>query len=264
MMVRLTGFSSLSSDLPRGMPDAMRDEILAAFNDDGVVGVSTAATPPAGNAPAYALGGTIRRDGETIKVNVRMSDERSGATLWSNMFSYDADQLSRVPRHIAVDAGNMMRCGLFAASTYPKAMSDAVLADYMQFCHNSGFIDSEDGKAFDFARKVVAAAPDFSWGWSAVADGALGLAYPNSDAASAADYRKQAMDAADKAIALDKSNSEALDIKGVLQDPRDFGAREALLKQALDARPLACGCEHHTYGQFLQNVGRNREAMKEF
>ena len=48
MMVRLTGFASLSPDLPAGVPDAIRDEIMAAFNDDGVVGVSTAAAPPPG------------------------------------------------------------------------------------------------------------------------------------------------------------------------------------------------------------------------
>ena len=264
MMVRLTGFSNLSSDLPGGMPDALRDEIIAAFNDDGVVGVSTAPAPPPGTAPAYALSGTIRRDGDTIKVNVRMTNERSGATLWSNMFSYDADQLSRVPRHVAVDAGNMIRCGLFGASTYRKALSDAVLADYMQYCHNSGFIDSEPGKALDSAQKVVAAAPDFSWGWSAVADGAFALSYQNPDRASAADYRRQSMDAADKAIALDKSNSEALDFKGALQGSQDLLGREALFKQALDARPLACGCEHHVYGLFLQNVGRNSEAINQF
>jgi tetratricopeptide (TPR) repeat protein len=264
MMVRLTGFSNLSGDLPGGMPDAVRDEIMAAFNDDGVVGVSTAAAPPAGTAPAYALGGTIRRDGDKIKVNVRVINERSGAALWSNIFSYDADQLSRVPRHVAVDAGNMVRCGLFGASTYPKALSDTVLADYFLACHNSGIVESQPGKELDAAMKVVAAAPDFSWGWASVSEGALELFFDNPKGPRAAEYRKQAMDAADKAIALDKSNSQALDLKGFLQDPRDLVAQESLYKQALDARPLACGCEHHIYGGFLQNVGRLSEATDEY
>ncbi len=264
MMVRLTGFSNISNDLPAGLPDAMRDEIMAAFNDDGVVGVSTASAPPSGTAPAYALGGTIRRDGDKIKVNVRLSNERSGATLWSNMFSYDADQLSRVPRRIAVDAGNMMRCGLFGASTYRTSLSDAAMADYLQYCHNDGFIQDEPGKALDSAMKVVTAAPDFSWGWSAVAEGAAGLFFGNPAGPRAASYRKQAIEAADKAIALDKSNSEALDIKGFVHDPLDWTGREALFKEALDARPLACGCEHHIYGIFLQSVGRNSEAADEF
>ena len=153
MMVRLTGFSNISTDLPATMPSAMRDEIIAAFNDDGVVGVSTAAAPPAGSAPAYALGGSIRRDGDKIKVNVSLTNERSGATLWSNIFSYDSDQVSRVPRHIAVDAGNMVRCGLFAASTYSKALPDPVLTDYMQYCHNSGLVQDEPGKDLDLAQK---------------------------------------------------------------------------------------------------------------
>lgn len=264
MMVRLTGFSNLSSDLPSGMPDAMRDEIIAAFNDDGVVGVSTAPAPPPGTAPAYALGGTIRRDGDQIKVNIRLTDERSGATLWSNMFSYDADELGRVPRHIAVDAGNMLRCGLFGASTYSKTLSDPVLADYMQYCDNSGLIDHDPGKELLFAQKVVAAAPDFSWGWSGVADGAFDLAFDTPEGPAAAKYRQQASDAADKALSLDKTNSDALDIKGGLLDPRDFAGREKLFRAALAARPLACGCEHHLYGLFLQQVGRNSDAIAEY
>ncbi|HYX46607.1 MAG TPA: TIR domain-containing protein [Sphingomicrobium sp.] len=264
MMVRLTGFSNLSSDLPAGTPAAMRDEIIAAFNDDGVVGVSTAAAPPPGTAPAYALGGSIRRDGDKIKVNVSLTNERSGATLWSNIFSYDADQLQRVPRHIAVDAGNMVRCGLFAASTYSKALPDPVLTDYMQYCHNSGFVANEPGKDLDFAKKVVAAAPDFSWGWSAVAGAALAMSFDDPLGPRGADYRDQAGEAADKAIALDKSNSEALDVKAFLVDPTDVIARADLFKQALAARPLACGCEHHLYGALLQAVGRNREAIEEY
>ena len=51
MQVRLTGFQRLSTDLPASLPDAMRDEIIAAFNEDGVIGVSTSAAPPPGTAP---------------------------------------------------------------------------------------------------------------------------------------------------------------------------------------------------------------------
>jgi len=263
MMVRLTGFKNLSADLPNGMPDAMRDEIIAAFNDDGVVGVSTASAPPAGDAPAYALGGTIRRDGDKIKVNVSMINERSGATLWAHMFDYDANELQRVPRKIAVDAGIMMRCGLFGAYTYRKLLPDRVLADYLQYCQTSN-IEWEPGKSLDSANKVVAAAPDFSWGWSAVANGGIALWFQDPTSPRASQYRQQAIEAADKAIALDKSNSEAFTAKAFLNDGHDFVGREKWYKKAIDARPLFCGCEHHLYGTFLQAVGRNRDAGEEF
>jgi len=264
MMVRLTGFARLSNDLPEGVPAAIGDEIIAAFNDDGVVGVSTASAPPAGTAPAYALGGTVRRDGDKVKVNVRLTNERSGATLWSNIFIYDVDQLARVPRHVGVDAGNMVRCGLFAASTYPKALPDPVLTDYMQYCHNSGLVQNEPGKDLDLARKVAAAAPDFSWGWSAVAGAALSMSINDPVGPGAADYRHEAGEAADKAIALDSGNSEAIDVKGFLVAPNDILGREAWFRKALSARPLACGCEHHLYAALLQGVGRNKDSIEEY
>ena len=137
----------------------MDAEIAAAFNADGVVGVSNARRPAPGTAPAYALGGTIQRDGHTIRVITRLTNERSGATLWTDNFNYDGNEVSKVPRHIAVDAGNVVRCGLFGASTYRKALPDAVLRDYLQFCQGHWDPHLGDGrKALVPAQRVVAAA----------------------------------------------------------------------------------------------------------
>ena len=262
MMVRLSGFQRQSVDLPATLPDTMRDEIIAAFGDQGVVGVSTALAPPPGNAPAYALGGAIRRDGSHIRVIARLSNERSGATLWSTSSDYEPEQLARIPRRTAVDAGNLVRCGLYGASTYRKTLPDAVLADYMQYCQTAVLL-TDPGKGFDAARRVVAAAPDFSWGWSGVAVAAVPNVYGNAGARRA-EYRREGVQAADKAIALDPTNSEAFAQKSMLIDPTDHVAQEQLLKRAVAARPLACGCEHFVYGLMLENVGRIADSITEF
>jgi tetratricopeptide (TPR) repeat protein len=256
MQVRLTGFDKLSADLPAGMPDAIRDEIVTAFANDGTIGVSTASSPPAGTAPAYGLGGTIRRDGNKIKVIARLVNERSGTSLWSQGFDYDYDKASAVPRRIAVAAGNMARCGLFAASTYPKALPDRVFADYLQYCRYSGWLEYQATRALDFAQKVVAAAPDFSWGWSAVESSAMLALSVDTDPADAAAHRAIGLAAAEKALKLDPTNSEAYGAKSLLGDPGDLIGREKLLKQAVAARPLSCGCEHFIYGMMLKEVGR--------
>jgi tetratricopeptide (TPR) repeat protein len=262
MMVRLAGFQLLSPDLPKTMPDAIGTEVIAAFNEDGAVGVSTASAPAPGTAPAYALGGTLQRDGDTIRVITRMTNERSGATLWSDNFNYDGKDAAKIPRHIAVDAGNVVRCGLFGASTYSKPLPDAVLRDYMQFCQGYWDPDMAEGrKALIPAQRVVAAVPDFSWGWAAVA-GSYWKVAMNADSPKALEEaRASGRQAADRAIALDPKNSEGLFIKSMLVDPRDWLAREALLKRAVDARRLDCGCEHHQYGWMLLNVGRVDEAI---
>ena len=264
MEVRLAGFQLLSADLPATMRDTVRDEIVAAFNEDGVIGVSTASAPPTSIAPAYALGGTIQRDGQTIRVISRLTNERSGATLWSNSFNYDADQASRVPRHIAVDVGNVVRCGLFGASTYHKALPDSVLRDYMQFCQ--GHWDPQMGegrKALVPAQRVVAAAPDFAWGWAAVAGAFWKVTMGTDDSRTAEQARDDGRRAADRAIAIDSKNSEALWIKSLLVDQHDWVERENLLKRAVAARSLDCGCEHHQYGEMLLDVGRTAEAVEQ-
>jgi tetratricopeptide (TPR) repeat protein len=264
MTVRLAGFQLLSADLPATLRDTVDAEITAAFNVDGVVGVSTAPAPAPGAAPAYTLGGTIQRDGPTIRVITRMVNERSGATLWSETFNYDGNEVSRVPRHIAVDAGNVVRCGLFGVSTYYKPLPDTVLRDYMQFCQ--GHWDpklSEGRKALIPAQRVVAAVPDFSWGWAAVAGAYWKVAMSAGNSRFAEEARASGRQAADRAVAIDSRNSEALYLKSLLLDWRDWIGREDLLKRAVAARRLDCGCEFHQYGWMLVNVGRTAEAVEQ-
>ena len=264
MIVRLTGFQRLSGDLPASLPDTVRDEIGAAFGDQGVIGVSTAAAPADGTAPAYALGGTIRRDGDKIRVITRLLNERSGATLWSSSSDYDAAQIARVPRRIAIESALMARCGLFGASTYPKSLPDQVLSDYLQYCLTTGVFQTDPGKGLNFARKVVAAAPDFSWGWSAVTDAAAQNMYSIPPGPRREEMRAIGLEAADKPLSLDPRNSFALSQKALLIDANDRVEQERLLKQAFAARPLDCGCEHLVYGLMLENAGRYADATSEF
>jgi DNA-binding winged helix-turn-helix (wHTH) protein/tetratricopeptide (TPR) repeat protein len=264
MTVRLSGFQLLSGDLPATLRETVDAEITAAFSIDGVVGVSSASAPAPGAAPAYTLGGTIQRDGNTIRVITRMINERSGATLWSKTSNYDGTEVSRVPRHIAVDAGNVVRCGLFGASTYHKPLPDGVLRDYMQFCEGHWDPDMRDGrKALVPAQRVVAAVPDFSWGWAAVAGAYWKVALSADSGRIVDEARASGREAADRAVAIDSRNSEALYIKSMVLNRHDWIGREELLKRAIAAHRLDCGCEYHQYGWMLLNVGRTAEAVEQ-
>jgi tetratricopeptide (TPR) repeat protein len=263
MTIRLAGFQLLSTDLPATLPDTVNAEITAAFSVDGAVGVSTARAPAADATPIYTLGGTIQRDEQGIRVITRMVNELSGTTVWSNTSNYDGNEASRVPRHIAVDTGNVVRCGLFGASTYYKQLPDAVFKDYMQFCEGHWNPDLQEGrKALIPAQRVVAAVPDFSWGWAAVAAAYWKVA-SSADRTTSDDARARGRAAADRAVAIDSRNSEALYIKAVLLDQHDWLGREDLFKRAIAARRLDCGCEHHQYGSMLAKVGRTAEAIEE-
>jgi tetratricopeptide (TPR) repeat protein len=240
------------------------EEIIAAFSEDGIVTASTAEAAPAGTGPAYALGGTLRQDGDKIKLIVRLTNERSGAALWSNSFSYEAKVAPRLPRVAGAEVSSIVRCGLFGASTHPRLLPDPTLTNYLGFCTQLHTQQGEPSKALDFARKVTKATPDFSTGWSAVTIAALAASRRVPPGPQRVVHEKEALTAADRAIRLDPRNSEAFAYKSYLIDPRDLVGREALLKEALKARPLACGCEHHFYGDLLAEAGRSTDALVEY
>ena len=184
--------------------------------------------------------------------------------MWSDNYNYEGQEVAKVPRRIAVDAGNVVRCGLFGASTYRKPLPDAVLRDYMQFCQSHWDTKRGEGrKALVPAQRVVAAVPDFSWGWAAVAGGWWKVASSATTVQQVEEARVNGREAADRAVAIDPKNSEALYIKSMLVGRRDWIGRENLLKQAIAAKRLDCGCEHHQYGWMLANVGRITEAVDE-
>lgn len=261
MTVRLAEFRLLTDDLPATMRQSINAEIVAAFKVDGVIGVSTQSTPTGGGLPSYSLDGTIYRVGDSIRVITRFTNERTAAVLWSDSVDYAADQASKIPHKIAVDVGTVIRCGLSGAATYHKLLPDPVLSNYLQYCQQ--YWAYGGSKTLRYARLVVAAAPDFSWGWSAVGNGYVQASKSESDPQRAKAMREAGIQAEDKALALDPANSEALAHKAYLIDQRDFVAQEALLKRAIAARPLDCGCEHYGYGLRLESVGRLNAAIEQ-
>jgi tetratricopeptide (TPR) repeat protein len=261
MQVRLAGFQNLSADLPGAFPAALRDEMISSFAkaQGGQVAISTAPAPPGGTGPAYAFGGTMRRDGDNIRAVARVTDERTGAVLWSDEFTYPGKTLDKVPRWFAVDTSSVIGCALFNASTYPKPLPEKTLTLLFSICGGHS-----NGQQLNAARRTVAAAPDFSAGWSSLAYTARAYAQEMPAGAQQQALVNEAAAAADKAIRLDPKNSQAYLTQNLILPRGDLVARESLLKKAIAARPLACGCEHHFYGWFLSEVGRTHDAVNEF
>jgi Tfp pilus assembly protein PilF len=256
VQVRLAAFARLSPDLPAPMPDAVRDEFVAAFPQDGNITVSTASTPPAGNARSYAISGTLRRDGDKVRAIARLTDERSGAAIWSRDFEYPAGYPDKLPRWFAVNAAQAIKCGLSGAASYPKQLPQNALSLFFSAC------DADSGaEQLDAARRVVAAAPDFSAGWSMLARAAN--LYSQASDLQRSSLRREAWNATERAIRLDPQNGDAYVTQNHLLPRSDLVAREALLKKALARRSFACACEHHFYGWFLWEVGKVQDGGQE-
>jgi tetratricopeptide (TPR) repeat protein len=193
---------------------------------------------------------------------MNLKDSRSGVVLWSQAYERDAAD-TIAPRQVAVQATQVVRCGLWGAAAYKRRMSDDALSLYLKWCDEHWSGSGDDAAELDAARAVTAAVPDFSFGWSARALAAVPLAQETISADSKG-MANEARNAAEQSIKLDDKNPEGYMALAGLLPLNQFTERERLLKKAISVRRLECGCERLNYGDFLMSVGRVNDAVDDY
>lgn len=266
LRLQLGEFKALSRDVPQTIPDTLREEILSALATDAVI-VTSNEEPKAGAPPGYALTSSVRTTEGMIRFTLHVVDERTGGSVWTGTFDRTAGLLDVAPRQIAVAASQVLRCGLGGAARYRKPLADETLSIFFNYCEeywaDTAGKQMNPTRALDLARRVVAAAPDFSGGWSALAEVST-FASRGNQIMDVAALREEAKKAAERALELDKQNSEAYQALAGLQLPFAYAQREKLHLKSIAVRPSDCGCEYVGYGSFLNRVGRNAEAVDAF
>lgn len=266
LRLQIGEMKALTADVPANVPESFREEILAALATDAVIVASTEG-PQAGSKPGYALTASVRRAGDLLRFTVHVVNERSGATVWTDTLDRPATNVDIVPRQIAVPVSQVLRCGLGGVARYRKPMPDEPMSIYMSFCEefwaDTAGKELNASRAVDLAHRLTEAAPDFSRGWSALAEvatwAARGSGQLNPD-----ELHAKAVKAAERALELDPENSEAYQALAGLQPPFAFAEREKLHLKSISVRPGDCGCEFIGYGSFLNRVGRNAEAAEAY
>lgn len=266
LRLQLGEFRALSRDVPQTVPDTLREEILSALATDAVI-VTSNAKPKAGAPSGYALSAAVRTTEAVIRFTLHVVDERTGGSVWTGTFDRPAGLMDVAPKQVAVAASQMLRCGLGGAARYGKPLADETLSIFFNYCEeywaDTAGKQMNPNRALDFARRVVAAAPDFSGGWSALAEAATMVLRGRQITDSPA-LREEAKKAAERALELDKLNSEAYQALASLLPPFAYAQREALHLKSVAVRPSDCGCEYMGLGDFLNRVGRNADAVDAF
>ena len=254
-------FATVSAGLPRQLTDMLAQEIVGAFGAENAVTVVAPSDRAAVASSPFVMDGNVNRLGSSVRFTVNLKNQRTGVVLWSNAYEHEsADAVAA--RQAAVGASQVVRCGLWGASSYPKPMSDQALALYLKWCNEHWSGSTSPNAELDAARRVTVAVPDFSFGWSALALAAVPLAAERS--AEAKLLHKEASAAARQSMKLDGQNPEGyMALAGLLPLER-YVEREELIKKAISVRPTECGCERQAYGDFLASVGRMEEAVEQY
>ena len=114
-------FALVSARIAQELPNLISREVLAAFGAENAVAVVAPAGGAAEAAP-FAMDGSIGKEGPVVRYTMNLKNSRSGVLLWSQSYDRDpADALA--PRQVAVQASQIVRCGLWGAAAYKKRMA---------------------------------------------------------------------------------------------------------------------------------------------
>jgi DNA-binding winged helix-turn-helix (wHTH) protein/TolB-like protein len=254
----------------RGFADGLLDEIVSELSDNQMQVISRSESQAlrgtAGTRLIDQLGvdllldGTVQSDGQNLNVRVFIEDASEHVSIWSGEFTGNTHAIEALQASVAsgsADAMHWAKVGLSGKVRLDAASLAAFVAGRES---TTGVRNGSLAVAEADYRKVVAAAPNFTWGHSAIAvtDGfeSLHQVPAPGDEARHAEARREAR----RALELEPHNGEAYTALELNLPVRDWQGREALLLQGTAADPSFEPIVMME-GRLLWVVGRAREAL---
>ena len=258
--------------------DGLADDLLnrlSGFRDLRVVSRTSSFALPQAGMDARRIGqllasdtlveGSVRRDGEQLRVNVRLIDTRDGFQLWSQSFQRELGDIFTLQEEIALEiagalAGQLQQEHLPGRDGRipPRAYDDYLKGRF--YWHRRSASDLK--KAADYFEASIASAPDYAPAWAGLADAFAVQGF--YDYMPPQEAFTRAKGAARRALQLDVNNASAEATLGyvALYHDWDFAQAEARFRQAIAINP-AYSKAHQWYANLLVAAGRFDEAERE-
>ena len=212
----------------------------------------------------HVLEGSVRRDGDRVRVTAQLVDASDGYHRWSAAYEHDLknifaleDEIARAivaalaPKLMPAAAAGIVR----APTSDPAAHELYLRGRYLWGRRNADALR----RAAELFEQAVAQDPGYALAWAGLADStALLIEYAG---APRAEKLPKARKAALKALELDERCAEAHDALAVVHlYDWDWTAAERELRRAIELRPEYPSARHR-YCLLLTNMGRWDEAI---
>jgi serine/threonine protein kinase len=267
--------------------DGMTDELissLAGISELKVMARSSLAALSASGRPSSAeiaralnvgsiLDGSVRKDGQHLRITLTLSDPRTGDARWTQTYDKTLTDVFAIQRDVALAVSNELRVALLAreraqVSKVPTKNSAA----YEAYLRASVLLNRENlrptfqrglDSAIILSRSATQLDSTFAPAWATLAQAYSGLIF-NFGAPEA--YRDSANKAINRALALDTALAEAYRARSNLAYTRESGWKiEAALRDILHAVALKPGSSeaHASFSALLFHVGMMEDSQRE-
>ena len=205
----------------------------------------------------FTLNGSVRSVSGNLHATLTLNSAADGAIIWSTSLTRPVADADAMHHEAEVRMGAVFVCALDQTARDRSIVSLDALKVYLQACEL--LPSSHDLQTRKLLRDVTALAPNFAQGWATLAEWngfIFGVGDDNADEA-----RKQALDAAARALAIDPHNSAAWVARSMTKSQiSEWSAAQADLTQALTLNPDE-PIGNYFYANNLANVGRISEAL---
>jgi adenylate cyclase len=208
------------------------------------------------------LEGSLRREGNRIRITAQLISARNGFHLWSDTYERELKDVFAVQDEITRSIVDALKIKLAVAPPARARQNTEAYDLYLQGLYLSNKSDEESfRKSLNLLQRALDKDPNLARAWTGIAKdwGWLADAYVKPLEA----YPK-VKDAASKALALDERDAEARSYLGdsIRILDRNFSRDEAELKRALEINPNSA--DAHLLMSFLKSAqGELEEAVQE-
>lgn len=276
-------FANLSSDPSQSyFSDGLSEELRARLGQSGQFKVaaptssnlfrdhkSDAVTTAAKLGVAYLLDGSVRREGNAVRIVSELIDARSGLSKWSqsydrnltDIFALQSEIATVVMQAIAGQIAPATRAALKATPGTNNVLAyDAYLKGKEQY--NLDIDENSDRKALAYFDQAIAADPNYAQAYAARSDALIEIAVTYTKNIQFKQLTNDALTSAHKAIALAPALAEAQFAAGSAIYNGQFNFRAA---RPFYDRAYALGHSNasilEVYAYFASKSGRNEEAL---
>ena len=208
---------------------------------------------------AYLLHGSVRRDGDFVRVTARLLDH-SGFQVWSQSFDRQLEGIFVIQSEIASTVTNEIVQEIVPLNEQPVARTTQNMEAYNDYLVGRAYVNSRvagwQNQAIESFSAAIEKDPDFAPPYAGIAV-ALSITAPNSD-----DRWDEAERMVKNALQLDPELAEAHAALGLFHLTRpqpDFEASINALQRAIEFDP-SIPIAYNWLASSLNELGRNAES----
>jgi len=221
---------------------------------------------------ATLLVGKIRRQADQVRVNVELIEAATNQNLWAEVFNGRMSDIFAIQSDIAESLAEKLKIELSAETEEQLVQAPTVNSEAYELSLRGRYFRTltetaeNMGTAADYFEKATELDPNYALAWAGLAEVYHLRSYELGEGVSRAEVHEKALEAVNRALALDDSLAEAHVSKGVIlayHPPFDLDAGERELRRAIELNPLLANAHRELGLLQVRKMGRIKEGLAE-